>query len=234
MSKFKAKIDGLVAKMQQQEDGTWVLPKEVEEELDEPTLFAVTAERRYRDTQSAYTKAQQEAKKLSAVNKGLTDHMVKSATLHITPEQKTELEKLKRDDPEKWRIKLDKYEEESQNILKNKLTEIETESSNKSELEIRQEKFKAFTENTGIELNDEIVDNELPPKYKRQLEKGEIDFDTFLEQASTFLKADKVIEGTTDEDEDEEKDLSSVAGGQEPDVTAQEKDLDATYEKTVF
>ena len=67
MSKFKDTVNELVGKMVQNEQQQWALPEEAAKDLDEQTLFAVTSERRYRDTQGAYTRAQQESKKNEAI-----------------------------------------------------------------------------------------------------------------------------------------------------------------------
>ena len=219
--------------MVQQEGGKWKLPDEVAEELDEPTLTAVEFERRHRDTQAAYTKSQQEVKKQKAISDGLVDHMVNTATLHITPEQRQELDGLKKSDPDAWRTKLDEYEVESKNILSNKLKDIEKESSNKSELEVRTEKLQAFTESSGIALTDDVIANDLPPRFTKRLENGEITFDEFLNQAAEFLGKEKVIAGTENTDESEPN-ISSVAGGSEPTDTAKEGDFEQTYDNTVF
>jgi len=233
MSEFQEKVNGLVSKMEQTDDGKWNLPDDVAKGLDEPTLFAVTSERRRRDTQGAYTQSQQELRKQLAISTGLENRLLESEVI-LTKTQKFELNDLKKTDPEAWRAKLNEYEQAGKDTLKTELKEIAKSSSNKSELDVRTEQMAAWSESTGIELTDTVVDNDLPPRFKKELESGKITFEQFLTKAGNFLKAEKTIKGASDSTDDDTKDLSDVAGGSEPDTKAQEGDFSQSYEKTIF
>ena len=233
MSEFKEKVNELVGKMVQDDDGKWALPEEAAKDVDEPTLYAVTSERRYRDTQGAYTKAQQGLKKEQAVSAGLQERLLTSEVI-LTKEQKFELNDLRKTDPEAWRTKLNEYETANKANLSTELEEIRTKSSTKGELEIRQDQMAAFSKDTGIELTDEVVANDLPPRFLKELEDGKVTFEEFLTKAGNFLKAEKVVQGSDDDIDDDTKDLSKVAGGQEPSEQAQRGDFVQTYEETIF
>jgi len=233
MSEFKEKVDTLVSQMTKAEDGKWTLPEDVAQDLDEPTLFAVTSERRYRDTQAGYTKAQQEAKRQKAIAEGLQEHALTQGG-KLSAVQAAELHRLKKENPDAWREKLNDYEQEATTALETELEEIATKSANKSELEIRNEQMAVWSESTGITLTDEVVENDLPPRFKRKLEAGDITFEEFLAEAGEFLKADKVIQGSTDSTDDDTLNLGKVAGGREPSVEAQTGDFEETYKKTIF
>lgn len=230
MSKFQEQVNELVGKMEQTENGTWKLPEDLSKDLSEELQFAVTAERRYRDTQGAFTRSQQELKKQMAIAEGLEAKLLESEVA-LTKEQRYELNELKKTNPDAWREKLNEYETKNKTVLSKELEKIRKESSNKGELEVRKELMEAWSKDTGIVLTDEIVDNELPPKFKKELEVGRITFEQFLDKAGNFLKAAKVIEGSTESTENDEKSLSDVAGGREPSKEAQEGDFDETYEK---
>lgn len=234
MSEFKDKVNELVGKMEQGTDGKWVLPEDVAEDLDEPTMFAVTAERRYRDTQGAYTRSQQQLRQQEAIASSLEEKILGSE-IALTKEQKFELNELKKTDPEAWRAKLNEYEEAGKEQLGTELKEIRKSSSAKGELEVRKEQMAAWSESTGITLTDEVVQNELPPRFTKQLETGEITFEQFLDKAGEFLTKEKVIAGSNESAEDDTNNLSRVAGGPEPSKQAQEGDFVETYEKdTIF
>jgi len=233
MSEFQEKVNELVGKMEQNDDGTWHLPEDVANELDEPTKVAVTIERRRRDTQSAYTKTNQELKKEQAISAGLQERLLNSS-IELTKEQKYELNELKKSNPEAWRAKLNEYEEAGKAQLKDELQDIRKNSANKGELEVRKEQMAAWSESTGLELNDDVIANELPPKYLKQLEAGEVTFEEFLNQAGEFLKKEKTIKGSSESIDDNTKDLGSVAGGKEPSDDAQKGDFVETYEQTIF
>lgn len=234
MSEFKERVNELVSKMEQGEDGKWKLPEDIAKDVDEPTMFAITAERRYRDTQGAFTKSRQELKKQEAIAAGLQEKLLQS-NVELTKEQKFELNELKKTNPEAWRAKLNEIEETNKNKLETELNDIRKASANKGELEVRKEQMAAWSESTGIALTDEIVANDLPPRFVKELEAGKITFEEFLDKAGNFLKTEKVIAGSTDNTDDNELNLGNVAGGQEPSKRAQEGDFVETYEKnTIF
>ena len=233
MSEFKEQVNELVGKMVQNDEGNWALPEEVTKDLDEPTLFAVTAERRYRDTQGAFTRATQEAKKNEAIAKGFQDRLLESE-VSLSKEQKYELNELRKTDPEAWRTKLNELETANKTSLSTELEEIRSKSSNKGELEIRKDQMAAFSEETGIVLTDEVVANDLPPRFLKELEKGDVTFEEFLTKAGNYIKSEKVIQDSDKSTDDDTKDLSQVAGGQEPSKQAQKGDFVETYEKTIF
>lgn len=233
MSEFRDTVNELVGKMEKGEDGKWNLPEDVAKDLDEPTMYAVTAERRVRDTQSSYTKSRQELKQAQAIAEGLEGRWLESEVA-LTKEQKFELNELKKTNPERWRAKLNEYEEAGKTQLKDELSTIRTESASKGELEVRKDQMAAFSESTGIELTDEVVANDLPPRYMRDLEAGNITFEDFLNQAGEFLTKNKVIQGADESTDDDTKSLGTVAGGKEPSQEAQAGDLDETYKDVIF
>ena len=234
MSEFKDKVNDLVGKMVQDDKGNWALPEDVGKDLDEPTQFAVTSERRYRDTQGAFTKAQQKSKKNEAIAAGFQERLLESE-ITLTKEQKYELAELRKTNPEAWREKLNEYEDAAKTNLSTELEEIRTKSANKGELEIRKDQMAAFSEETGITLTDEVVKNDLPPRFIKELEEGKVTFEEFLVKAGNYIKAEKVIQGSDEDAKDDTKDLGNVAGGQDPSQQAQVGDFDESYEKgTIF
>ena len=92
----------------------------------------------------------------------------------------------------------------------------------------------AFSKDTGIELTDEVIANDLPPRFLKELETGKVTFEEFLTNAGEFIKADKIIQGSDESTDDNTKDLSRVAGGQQPSTQAQEGDFDETYKGVIF
>lgn len=234
MSDFKETVNELVGKMVQADDGKFSLPDDVAEGLDEPTLFAVTSERRYRDTQSAYTKANQSAKRHEAAANALEAHIMDNTEAPLTDDQKTELSGLKTSDPEAWRSKLNEYETAGKSTIATNLKKIRADSADKGEVEIRKDQMAAFVESTGIALTDELIADELPPRFMRDLQSGKTTFDEFLVGAGEFLTANKVIQGADESTEDDTKSLGRVAGGQEPTENAQLHQEEQTYEKTMF
>lgn len=233
MSEFKEKVDGLVGKMVET-DGKWELPEDVGKDLDEPTLYAVNAERRVRDNQRAVSRAQQSAKQHEAAANALEAHILDNTETPLTDDQRTELNTLKTENPEAWRAKLNEYETQGKGAVADNLKKIREDSAAKGELEIRKEQMSAWAESTGIALNDDIIANDLPPRYLKDLENGAVSFEEFLANAGEFLTANKIIQGSDEDADDDTKNLGDVAGGKEPSDRAQDMDDAQSYEKTMF
>jgi len=223
------RINKLVDTMERDDSGNWKLS----EEVDDITMAAVLSERRYRDTQASYTKSRQELKRQESITNTLQERILNNASLSLTDEQKTELNELKTSNPDAWRAKINEYETAAKSNLADELAQVVETAGNKGEVEIRAEQMKVWSEQTGIELNDDIVANDLPPRFTKQLESGEITFEQFLTKAGEYLGKEKVIQGTETNDE-EDPNFSDVAGSSEPTDEAQGHDFTNTYETTLF
>lgn len=230
---FQDQVTELVNKAQDNGNGALVLTEELLKDLPEPLAVAAKAELRYRNTQSSYTKASQRLKEISTVNEKLVEHLTEQVTIHITPEQRRELDDLKRRDPEAWRAKLNEHESEARRILTEKLQSFEQAGKQMSELEIRAAKVAAFKETTGLEITDDVVDNQLPASYKTRLNEGKITFDEFLELAGKFLSGQVTIKGAKDTPA-KDVDFKKLPGGSKPDDKAIESDIVTAYKNTVF
>lgn len=228
------RIDDAVSQMVQNDKGVWEIPDELLKTLSPAERIAVKTTKRHRDTQSAYTKTRQELKKTETVASELEKHVLDTATMHLSDRERDELDELKLRDPDKWRSKLNEYEEKSRGLLQEKLAEINKKGEELSELEIREAQLAAFVENTGLELNDDIIDNELPAKYKKELEEGKVTFDEFLEKAREFLTTPKVVKGSKDEPAKPNPDMNRLSGGREPAQEDQAKDIVKSYDNETY
>ena len=162
--------------------------------VDPVKLFAATAEKRRRDTQSGYTKSQQELKKTQAIAAELSSTLEREIVAKLPEDKAAELEELKHQNPEQWHKELKKLESEQANNAKARLQEIENTAVGKSELEVRQEQFAAFQEAyPDLKLSDDVIENDIPPRITKQLADGKIDFAGFLEACKDYLTKGKVI-----------------------------------------
>lgn len=230
---LETQVNTIVTKMTQDDSGKWQVPEEVAKDATPELLLAAKAERRYRDTQSAFTKSRQELKELTTINEELTTHVVNNAVLDLTAEQKEELDDLRTSDPEAWRQKINEHEQTAVAAQQAKLDEFKTKGKQASALELRDQAFQAFTERTGITLTDSIVENDLPAAYSKQLADGTITFEQFLTKAETFLNPKKVIQGAG-ATEESGTDLSDLPGGAEPSAAAQAGDDETSYVNEVY
>lgn len=226
-------VNSLVSAMIEGEDGKWSIPEDKLKNVPEAIVYAAKAEKRFRDTQSSFTKSRQRLKELETVNGELTEHMIKNATMHLTSEERDELDDLRTSNPEAWRNKLNEHEQKAQELQNQKIEEFKTKGKKASESEMRTTAYQEFTERTGIELSDDVINNQLPASYTKKIESNEWTFDKFLEEAEKFLKPPTKIKGADDKPEND-KNLSKLPGGKMPSDNAIEGNVIQSYAKEVY
>lgn len=226
-------INDLVSAMVEDENGKWEIPKDKLKGVSEAVVYAAKAEKRFRDTQSSYTKSRQRVKELETVNDNLTEHVIQNATMHLTDQEREELDDLRTSNPEAWREKLNEHEQKAKELQNQKIEEFKNKGKEASEGEMRTAAYQAFTERTGIELSDDVINNQLPASFMKNIEEGKWTFDKFLDEAEKFLKLPAKIKGANDKPEND-KDLSKMPGGKEPSEEAQEGDAVQSYKNEVY
>lgn len=230
---FEQTVNAVVDKFVVGEDGKASLPEEVAQDLDQATLFAVNAERRRRDTQSAFTKSQQELKRTTAENERLRNSWKADAVKNLPADKKEELEELKHSDPDKWRDQISALEQEAATKFDEQLESIQTEVTQETELERRARVLDEFQQsNPDVVINDDVIENDIPPRYTKQLQNGEISFEEFLDKCKNFVSGGKVLETTPKGETDPT--LQDLGGGSAPaesDVNAAAR---SSYRNEVF
>lgn len=206
---FEQKVTSIVNSATTDEKGNLVLPEGLD--LDEATDFAVRTEKRRRDTQAAYSRSQQQLKVLGSANNQALELLEKEMAVDLTVEEQTELEELKSTNPDKWRLRLNELEGKK----KTKVAEIKKTITDKSarevELAARKDMLREYNEaNPDHQLTDDVIENDIPPRFVKQLEKGEITFEQFVEKSGAFLQKGKVLK--KEEGVDSEVDLSKASG----------------------
>lgn len=206
------------------------------DDLPEELRYAVTAEKRLRDTQASYTKTRQELKAKEAEKSVLVQKVLSNVSLELTAEQAEELDDLKFSDPEAWRKKVNAYEMEA---LKKREKEIDEDVKKVSgsaleeeELERRKEVLASFLEtHEGFDLNDEIIENDIPPRISKKLANGSITFEQFLQECYDFSTKGKVIK---QEETLDQPNLSRFGGSGNPDKNAVKEDIIISYSKETY
>lgn len=226
---FEQQVNEATSKMEQNDKGVWEFPKDLD--LEESVKVAATSEKRRRDAQSALSKEQHKNQILTGQIDVLKDRVVKQVPLELTVEQKEELEDLKTTDPETWRKKLDEYETEARTKAETEIDELGLSEEQATNLSARMDILEQFQkDNPELTINDDVIENELPPRLVEKLEKGKIDFADFLEEAKKYLTAGKVIKKDNDV---VEPDLSKAGGGTDIDPEIKE-DIQTSYNKEVY
>lgn len=188
-----------------------------------------------RETQASFTKSRQELKALEAEKTFLMEQVQKG--LNLSNVQNEELNRLKFEDPDKWKETVTKLEAQARDEFDRTITDglghARTEASKSYELARREEILREFSEaNPGFNLTDEKVRDQLPPVLVNQLANGEITFEDFLSKAQKFDVATKktnkdVPNGGSDK-------LDKVSGGQSPKNTDVRKSVAEDYENMVL
>lgn len=212
--------------------GNLVLP----EDLDEDVAYAATLEKRRRDTQAAHTRDRQELNAMKSQNQILLEEALGAAELDLTEAQLEELDDLKVSDPDKWRQKMNGYEKDAKDKKRTKVNEKVTEASksrlDEEEKERRKEVLAEFLEaNEGFHLDDDVIQNDIPPRITRKLEKGEITFEEFLDQCYEYTQTGKVIK---QEKTNDGPNMSKAPGGKNPDSRAVKEDIVGSYKNETY
>lgn len=197
----------------------------------EKTEPKVDYEKRFKDTQGAFTKSQQELKAAQAKLEVLEKLTVPQ--VELDEETKTELDNLKYSDPDAWRNKINTLETEALNAHKQTLTEAEKVANQEMELANRANIFAEFqANNPEIVIDDDTIKYDVPPRITNKLESGEIGFEAYLEEIKTYLNKGKVV--GTGETVLAQPDLSKVGGDDTPTDGAVKFDIAKDYENISF
>jgi len=227
---FEQKVNAVASSMTQGDDGNWIIPEDVE--ATEEVKYAATLEKRRRDTQAAYGKSQQERKRLETENAQLEAAWAADVTASMTEEQRDELNTLKHEDPDAWRVKLNEIEQSNGEAFKEKRAEISKKAAGETELEFRERALVEFSEaNPEITLNDDVIANDLPPRYLKKLEAGECTFEEFLDDCKNYLTKGKVLKA---EEPANDISLSKLSGGARPEESAINKEIVGSYKDELY
>ncbi|MDX1810304.1 MAG: hypothetical protein R3240_00030 [Gammaproteobacteria bacterium] len=222
---IEQRVNDVVTQMKKGDDGKYVFPEGTSEEL----AFAAMAEKRRRDTRSAYLTSTQEATVLKAENDALLEEFVANAPISIPVDEQKELDKLKFDDPDTWREKMQEYERAAKDLAKNKITEIR---GSKSEVARRFAVLEQFQkDNPDVVINDDVLALDVPPRIKQKLENNEVSFEEFLTETAEYLRKGKAI---GNEDVPASKDLGKVGGGSTASDNAVSEDIVESYKSEIY
>jgi len=228
---FESRVNEVVAKSTVDDKGNLVLAEGME--ADESVMFAAKQMKRFRDTQSAYTKSQQTNKALVAENNQLASSWESDAVSNLSNTEQARLEELKVQDPDAWRTEIGNLEETKRTQFKEKRKLISDEASQGTELERRGLQLEQFNlDNPDVQLTDEVIQNDIPPRITRKLEKGEIQFDEYLEEVKTYLGKGKKLD--TGEHLKDEPGFNNSRGSNTPSKEAVDAQNSNDYTKEIF
>lgn len=191
---FEQQVQEAVGQASRTNEGKLTFPKELKDEIK----YAATLEIRRRDTQKSFVKAQQAQQALKKEKDTLLDKLSNSVKVDIPESEKEKYDELLVSDPQAWRAKINALEAKAANEQKQ---EIEKELKTLSEQEIAEEEINRrktvlsefIKQNPGFVINDDIIQNDIPPRISKKLETNEISFEDFLSEAADYLNSGKII-----------------------------------------
>ncbi len=211
---FESKVNTLASTITRDDSGKIQIP----DGTDEALAYATRIEVRRRDTQSALSQEKVKSNRLAAENEGLSASWEEEFANTLTQDEQASLEELKAQDPDAWHNKLVDIQTAKKTQFKEKRTAVATNAAQVSDTASRAEIFAAFeADNPGV-LTDDKLNNDIPPRYVKQLENGEVDYKQFLQNCTEFLTKGKVME-TTDTPPPG-TDLGKLPGGGTPEKAA--------------
>jgi len=199
--------------------------------VDDSQETKVDYEKRFKDTQAAFTKSQQALRekeaKLDAIEK------LTQPKLELDEATKTELDTLKYENPDAWRDKVNNLEREAMLKHQETLNEAGRLAAQQAELERRAQVLSEFnSSHPDVQLTDEVIQYDVPPRITKKLENGEVSFEDFLEEAKNYLVSPKVI-GDGNQTLNQPN-LNKVGGDDKPSYSAVKGDIVKDYKNLVF
>lgn len=230
---FEQTVNEAVDTLVQNDKGVWEFPADVKESMSEEVRFAATAVKRYKDTQGMFTRSQQGLKAVEAEKALLTEELSKyaSKTIELTQEQTEELADLKITDAEAYRQKMNTYEQEATQKLADTLSATSAAASEASEIERRRLVLSTFNEEHGVEITEDTLNNEVPPRITKKLAEGKVTFEEYLVEVKNYIETPKT---TKQEEIKEQPNLNNVGGGSTASKAAAKKDIVESYGSTIF
>jgi len=221
---YQAEVNRLLKETKVTDDGKFEFP------ANTPpwAKVAISNEKKFRDTQSGFTKATQDLKVASAE----IDVLKGKLSSGLTAEQTQELNELKVTDVDAYFNKRTQYEAEAHTAFNVELEEVSTKTRGEIEKDRRTQYLVDFNLGRKTPITNELISSEVPSKYYAQLEKGEVTFEKFLSNVASFIDTPKVLANT--DIETVVTNLSDVAGGDTPSAEKRFVNLELEYSKTVF
>lgn len=196
----------------------------------EVTAPAIDYEKRYKDTQASYTRSQQLLKAAQAENEALKK--VVTPTISISADKQKELDDLMYSDPQAWRKEMNQLEADAQKSHDDNIATAVSTVTAQAELERRAQVLAEFNQSHELNITDETIQFDVPPRLTKKLELGEVTFEQYLDDVADYLKLPKKV--ATANKTLEQPNLGKQGGDNTPTKTSQKKSFVEEYRKMQF
>ncbi|MCI4437403.1 MAG: hypothetical protein JHC33_11410 [Ignisphaera sp.] len=179
----QSEVNELVKQVTVTEDGKFVYPENTPDHLK----LAVAAEKKFRDTQSGYTKAQTRLKQIEEENKALQEQLAKLATQQGLPKEEVErLEALKNEDPDAWYVERQKAEQQYATKHVEALTA-------EQEIRNRMAYLDRINADREFKITPDVLDNDIPARINNRLINREVSFEAYIGEVIEYLNKGKAV-----------------------------------------
>ena len=185
-------------------------------------------EKRFKDTQAAFTKSRQEL----AATKAELQAAKEMQQFAMPADVKARLDELKFSDPDAWRVEMNAFEQ-SKTAKFNEISANNTQAI-LSELnqEDRVQTLKEFNSLHGVEITESLLQNEIPNRIHNELNSGTIDYATYLAKCVEYMRTPKVIAGT--QEVLGQPNIGKIGGGATPGEAASNLNIETAYKSMVL
>ena len=184
-------INDTIKSLEVDDKGKFIYP----EDMDPMLRAAIGATKSFRDTQSSFTKNQQELKGSQAETLALKERLIRQENplSGLSPEERTALNELKYTNPDEWHKRINVLEASSAQRVDEKFVEVRKEAEHKTAEQQRLGALELYNSTTENKLTQEMLLNDVPPRWIQDVGNGELTFEDFLIRANKLLYGKKVV-----------------------------------------
>ena len=207
-------INDTIKTLDTDDKGKFIYP----DDMDPMLKAAIQATKSFRDTQSSFTKGQQELKASTAELEALRAQLVKNENplAGLSQEEQTALTELKYTNPDEWYKRMQELERSTANRVEEKFAEVTKEAKAKTAEEQRISALEDYNKTAENKLTQEQLENEVPPSWIQQVVEGKLTFEDFLDRSAKLIYGEKTV---ANPDVDPATNLNAqTGGGKDPQV----------------
>ena len=185
-------------------------------------------EKRFKDTQAAFTKSRQEL----AATKAELLAAKEMQQFTMPADVKARLDELKFSDPDAWRDELNAFEQSKTKKFEEAYTANTEAILSELNQADRVQTLQEFNSLHGVEITESLLQNEIPNRIHNELNSGTIDYATYLAKCVEYLKTPKVIAGT--QEVLGQPNIGKIGGGATPGEAASNMNIETAYKTMVL
>jgi len=198
----------------------------------------IRGEKRTRDAQAELSSEQNKLRQSEAKNAVLlkTASTMVPEDFQLSDAELTELNTLKKNDPDAYRLKVNALEASALEAQQTKLTEMTTKAAEDATIahttKNRVTVLAEFREaNPDLSITDDILVNDVPPRLLAGVTSGQYSYGEYLVKVKEYLATGKT---TTGDDNSDPHNMHKLPGSQTPGKKAAEKAGQSDYAKMTF